>query len=194
MDFFIQAGYVSGEELLFNVYLDNKSNNEIKTLTVEFVVQMKFRATTDVKICRRTLKTVKYTQRIGARENIYWNNVSLAIPPLNLPSTHRTCIITVNYFLLLSFRAAAITRGFSLAIPIKVGKIPLRGSNDLTLDRAYSVMPPTYEKCVEEDNKNKENKSKEGSSGTKTPRPTTARPPSYRLFVRPTPSQTSNNP
>lgn len=156
------------------------------------MVQLKFRATNDVKICRRSIKTVKYSERIGPRENIYWNNVSLIIPPLNVPSTHRSCIITVSYFLLLSFRAAAITRGFSLAIPIKIGRIPLRATTGLTLDRAYSVMPPTYDKCVEEDEKKKqsndENRDTE-RSGSTNPRPITARPPSYRLFIRPNQNQ-----
>lgn len=168
-------------------------------------MQMKFRATSDVKIVRRSLKTVKYEQQIGARENIYWNNASLLIPAyLNVPSTHRPCIITVSYFLLLSLRAAAITRTFTLAIPIKIGKIPLRlNSNGLEFDRGYSVLPPTYEKCIEEDNKTKGEehattaKDTDAVPGTSAAsldasrinvRPTTARPPSYRLFVRPTPS------
>jgi hypothetical protein len=187
-----KAGYVSGEELQFNVYLDNKSKNEIKMLAVELVVQLKFRATNDVKICRRTLKTVKYGQKINARENVYWNQVALLIPPINLPSTHRTCIIVVSYFLLLSFKAATITRTFTLAIPIKIGRIPLRSVTGLTMERAYSVMPPTYEKCVEEDEieANKSNNTNDNNNTTtnnnkKTDvRPTTARPPSYRLFVR----------
>lgn len=169
------------------------------------MVQLKFRATNDVKICRRSLKTVKYTQRVAARENIYWNNVSMIIPPLNIPSTHRACIITVSYFLLLSFRVATITRSFSLAIPIKIGRIPLRSANDLGLERTYSVMPPTYEKCVEEDEKNQTDKPKDEAgkqTNSGTARPITARPPSYRLFSRPsrqvqnrsTPSDTTGSP
>lgn len=167
------------------------------------MVQLKFRATNDVKICRRSLKTVKYTQRVAARENVYWNNVSMIIPPLNIPSTSRACIVTVSYFLLLSYRVATITRDFSLAIPIKIGRIPLRNQNELGLDRAYSVMPPSYDKCVEDDEKNKATTSENaqtaedegareggGEEGAKerraetNARPITARPPSYRLFVR----------
>lgn len=177
----------------------------MKTLSVELMVQLKFRATNDVKICRRSLKTVKYTQRVAARENIYWNNVSMIIPPLNIPSTHRACIITVSYFLLLSFRVATITRSFSLAIPIKIGRIPLRSAHDLGLERTYSVMPPTYEKCVEEDEKNQTDKPKDEAgkqSNSSAARPITARPPSYRLFSRPsrqvqnrsTPAETPTSP
>jgi hypothetical protein len=141
----MKCGYVPGEGILFNVNLDNKSNRTIDEMTVNLKQNIRFYATTKSKSCIRNVGAIRFPRKIPSRFQDTWNDSVLVIPPVCSTSNGTCGIIEVSYSIVFNFDTSGIAISKDLVIPIVVGTIPLKLSENNHYDMPA---PPSYEACM----------------------------------------------
>lgn len=122
-----KAGYVPGETIKCQATLNNRSRNEIKSLTVKLVEQIFFRAEGGVDLTKqvdREVASIRYMHHIRPRTQTDWDDIRLKIPPVCASTNHKGHIIEVAYALMLHFEASGIHSSKNLFIPIVIGTEP----------------------------------------------------------------------
>jgi hypothetical protein len=89
--------------------LDNKSEKEIKEMSVSLKQKLKFYASSgQTKEETRSLTSVKYPQKISKRSLENWNNIALQVPVTVSTSNGFCRIIEVSYKVVLNFDASGV--------------------------------------------------------------------------------------
>jgi hypothetical protein len=145
---------VPGEAIVFNAFIDNKSDRYINELSVKLIQQLKFHANSKTRSCTRNVANIINPNKIPGRDIYNWDRGQLLIPSV-CPSSNGTCkIIEIHYCVQFSFGASS-SLDSHLSIPIKIGTIPLRNEQ---IEETNLLTPslPTYEECMFGSNPNKE--------------------------------------
>ncbi len=111
-----------GESLIFNAFIDNKSDKDIKRMHVSLLQNIIFYAhkPKKTKSCFRNIASVSFNKRIPPRTTEYWKKGIIIIPPV-ISSSNESCkIIDINYTVVLSFDASGILISTSISIPIVI--------------------------------------------------------------------------
>ena len=87
--------------------IDNKSNKEIKDITVSLVQCIKFFANKQSKVCQRKVAYISYPKLVKSKSSLSWN-VNLSIPPIPTSSSNLCKIIDISYILSFSFDGSGI--------------------------------------------------------------------------------------
>jgi hypothetical protein len=104
----LKGGYVCGENINFNVTIDNKSSKEIKSCRVQLVQNIIFHTAKKVKKCKRTVISLRYRNRIGPKTQETWSSSAIHIPAV-CPSSNGLCkIIDISYCLIFKFEPTGI--------------------------------------------------------------------------------------
>ena len=134
------GGYVPGEGIVFYVKIDNRSNRDVKRISVTLIQQIKFYATKKSKIERRQVASFCFPKVVNKRSFEEWGDSVLAIPSV-CPTSNGFCkIIDISYFILLSFDTSGPSLSADLNIPIIIGTTPLR----VRSETPNSSDPPPY--------------------------------------------------
>lgn len=137
----LKGGYVPGEAIVFNVAIDNKSNREVKEMTVNLIQVIKFHATRKSRTCTRNVASIQFPKRIAERSMEKWDNSVLVIPPV-CSSSNMTCrIIEVSYMVTFNFDASGVAVSTDITIPIVIGTIPMA----IQANQMQPQLPFTYE-------------------------------------------------
>ena len=126
----LKAGYVSGESVIFNVSIDNRSSKSIKFISVFLIQHNELNVRGSKKFLTNNICTLEYNDpRIGPQMQESWSNGTLKIP-IVCPSLLDTCrIMKLYYTLTLCVHFNGLSISNSLDIPIVIGTIPLYDSN-----------------------------------------------------------------
>ena len=139
------AGFVPGEQICFDLVVDNKSNRDIKAPTASLVQVVRLQATTKSKTTHRKVTTLELPKRIEERTCENFDNMKLLVPPVCSSSFGTSRIIDISYYFDLNFDAAGPSVSTDLNVPIVIGTVPL-ASDDNNRQSTYSNL--TYEASI----------------------------------------------
>lgn len=152
MNFNSKGGFVPGEPIIFNAYIDNRSDRELKKLRVRLKQHLKFHASGKTKSSLRWVTEIQNTHKVRPHSIENWLGGQLRIPSV-CPSSNDTCrIIEISYSVIFIY-GASNSIDSNVTIPITVGTIPLIQENETTLS---IPLAPSYEECMFGVNPNKE--------------------------------------
>jgi hypothetical protein len=113
---------VPGESLVFNAFIDNKSDKDIKRMDVSLLQNIIFYAHKPKKrkSCFRNIASISFNKIIPPRTIEYWKRGTLIIPPV-ISSSNETCkIIDINYTVIMSFDVSEVLISTRISIPIVI--------------------------------------------------------------------------
>ncbi|CAF0854526.1 unnamed protein product [Brachionus calyciflorus] len=135
-----KGGFVPGEKIICNAFLDNKSSRQVEQIKITLYQRMKFSAKDKSKILVRNISSVSNQSVIGEKKLEKWENVALKIPPV-CTTTKGTCkIIDISYEVRLSYKVSGVSLpDTDLCIPIIIGTIPTFSDEILYPSKNYPI-------------------------------------------------------
>ena len=121
----LKSGYVPGEQLVFNAAIDNKSNYEMKSVSIKIIQYILCMTSSGSRMFRRLVAEVVSPKKIGKNNYDEWNNVSVTIPSVCPSSKGTSKILIVYYGAVLHVNPAGPFCSFEATIPIAIGTEPL---------------------------------------------------------------------
>jgi len=101
--------------------IDNKSDRNIKPMTIELVQTLKFHATRKTRTSWNVVGSISYNKHLDPRTLEQWNYF-FPVPAV-CPSSNGLCrIIDISYNLVFKFDAKGFSTSKSLSIPVTIGK------------------------------------------------------------------------
>lgn len=143
----LKTGFVPGEIIVSNVNIDNRSNREVKKITLKLVQELNFTGssrelivkTTKVRKCFRNIVEMNFTQIVPPKTNQNLEgNTRIIIPSIAASSNGISKIIVINYLLVFTFKCSG-SLSKDISIPITIGTIPFE-----------TTYIPSYEECFNE--------------------------------------------
>lgn len=120
-----KTGYVPGEFIPVEIFINNKSSSDIWELSTKLVLKAihRTRSPKDTLIKKITLSQVKYSKdRVGKNQEF---KDCLKIPPTP-PSYEDTCFIfDVSYFVVIKVTLSGHHSKLKVKIPVVIGSVPL---------------------------------------------------------------------
>lgn len=131
--------------------VDNRSNNEIKPVTVSLVQAVTFRGVyysyEKKKHVKRNVVTTKFSQCVAPHSHEDWTHIRLLIPAvcsstLGGSHHHQRRLIHVSYSLVFNFDPAGMHVSKTLTIPIVIGTVPLHVDPSVAASSVIAPPPP----------------------------------------------------
>ena len=133
-----------GERIAFSGSIDNKSNDQVETVTVSVMQDITFHSTEKSKTCRRLVSSMRLPLVVASKSFQSFKD-SIIIPAV-CQSWNGTCrIIVVQYLISMELSTGTFSTNTEIPIPITIGTIPLWDA--ARTDTAPSA-PPSYEACM----------------------------------------------
>ena len=121
-----RTGYVPGEMIGFNAEVDNLSNRDMSSSSLNLVEEVTYRATTKSRTKRRVVEKIRRGM-INPGTSDYWEGVVMKVPVIPPTGLAGNCsIIDVQYSLELNVDPSGPAYDLVVRTPLIVGTIPLK--------------------------------------------------------------------
>jgi hypothetical protein len=120
-------GFVTGEEIPFNVKIDNQSDRSLRVLA-KIVQRIKLFSYSSSDINYRDVGTPLLSPNpVGPRSNFNWTSI-IRVPPIPPSNNMTNRIIDISYQLALVMQSGNLSFNVFVIIPIVIGTIPLQNA------------------------------------------------------------------
>lgn len=149
-----KSGYIPGQDIKFNIKIDNKSKRAINTISVYLYKTLIFQAQDKKKNIKVEIASIKIAHIVEPRSIKNFENKKLKIPNDCKATMNISKIIKTQYELILRFGAGGLTTVKDCNIPIFIGTIPFHEiyQEETSSYQAYGFLstdgPPTYDEAT----------------------------------------------
>lgn len=148
-----KVGFVPGENLPFEVTIENNSNKRVKEakLTLRQNIEFRGRGEFHEKIRKesRVMSCLVFPREINEKTTERWQGF-ISISPVVATSNGLCRNITVSYSLVLNINPAGLHTSQDVFLPVVIATIPFVENNQNQMTNNYqsnNLQPPSYREC-----------------------------------------------